>query len=228
MELEIRDELHANGGRVSASQLKEAINVDVSHVESKMKEIASKDTKVSLLPPHESEIITSWYLDNIVSDVESHLEQYGSSNVAKLAMRFDLPVDFLRSVLERHIGLDETSTIRGSISTSGMILTEASVRRLRAKLRGAFNGAAKPLALDKLATCLGVERKVITKEAKEMIDSGNLYVGVLSLYLSSFSVFYLFRFLTHTLTHSLRFFLLSDTERFNMALSIQQSFESHK
>jgi len=174
LEIEIRDELQANGGRISATQLKEAINVDIAHVESKIREIASRDSKVSLLPPHENEIITSWYLDNIASDVASHLEQHGSSDVAKLAMEFDLPVDFLRSVLDRHVGLEDDATIRGTISSSGKILTESSVRRLCAKLRGVFNGTAKPLSLDKVASRLSAERKVVMKQAKEMIDSGRL------------------------------------------------------
>ena len=175
LELEIRDELHANGGRVSVTQLKEAINVDVAHVVSKIREIASKDTKVSLLPPHENEIITTGYLDNVATDIASLLEQRGSSDVAKLAMEFDLPVDFLRSVLEHHVGLEDGASIRGSISSSGKILTESSVRRLRAKIRGVFNGAAKPVSFSKVASRLNAERKVVTKVATEMIESGTLY-----------------------------------------------------
>lgn len=175
LELEIRDELQTSGGRVSATHLKEAIHVDVAHVMSKIREIASKDSTVSLLPPHKNEIITSTYLDDVATHIASLLEQRGSDDVAKLAIEFNLPVDFLRSELQHHVGLEDDARIRGSISSSGKILTESSVRRLRAQIRGVLNGAAKPMSFDKVASRLCAERKVVTKVATEMIESGNLH-----------------------------------------------------
>lgn len=174
LETEIKEELAVQGGRVSAMQLQEAIKVDISHIETKIRHIAESDDGVTLLPPHDNELMTSSYLSDVASDINSYLAQHGSVEISTLATRFNVPVDFLRSVLKERVGSTKEATIKGTITSSGRILTEAYTRRLRARVRGAFRATTRPLSVSNVSNRLGLETRSILSTLRDILDSGEI------------------------------------------------------
>ena len=158
-------------------QLQEAIGVDISHIKAKVTEIVRKDEELTLLPPHEAEIVADWYLQHLAADVGTMLLEEGSTEIASLARKFDLPVRFIREVLHDHVGLEPGSTIRGTVTSGGRVVTEAFTRRVRARVRGMLCGATKPVSFSSV-TDEHVNRRTVSTMVKDMIASGELFGSV--------------------------------------------------
>ena len=71
--------------------------------------------------------------------------QYGFINVSELTIHYDLPADFLQSVIERELG----KSIYGKQDPqdSRVFYTESFIARNKAKIRGALSAITKPTPL---------------------------------------------------------------------------------
>ncbi|KAJ8891610.1 hypothetical protein PR048_004138 [Dryococelus australis] len=144
---EIRDELYVHGGRVNMVELSKVLNVDLSQVTARSAEIEKSDHSISLVL---GQLVDRSYLTRLAQEVNERLTQHGQVTVGDLALHYDLPGDFLQSVVEKQLG----KIIHGKQdkSDSRVFFTESFVARNTACIRGALAACTQPTSV---ATLLG-------------------------------------------------------------------------
>ncbi|XP_031828804.1 UFM1 specific ligase 1 isoform X2 [Nomia melanderi] len=96
-------------------------------------------------------------MNKISEEINDKLMQLGSVNVSELTIQYDLPAEFLQSLIEKELG----KTIFGKQDTQDfrVFYTESFIARNRAKIRGALSAITKPTPLSiVLAQCSVSER----------------------------------------------------------------------
>ncbi|XP_076648226.1 UFM1 specific ligase 1 [Halictus rubicundus] len=151
---EIKDELYIHGGRISLVDLAQILNVNLSQVSKVANEIEkdSKGLKIIL-----GQLIDKTYTNKVAEEINDKLMQHGSINIAELTIQYDLPAEFLQSLVERELG----KTIFGKQDTQDfkVFYTESFIARNKAKIRGALSAITKPTPLSVvLAQCSVSER----------------------------------------------------------------------
>ena len=151
---EIKDELYIHGGRISLVDLAQVLNVNLSQVSKVAAEIEkhSKGLKIIL-----GQLIDKTYMNKIAEEINDQLMQHGSINVAELMVHYNLPAEFLQSLIEKELG----KTILGKQDTQNfrIFYTESFIARNRAKVRGALSAITKPTSLSAvLGQCAVSER----------------------------------------------------------------------
>ncbi|KZC13840.1 PREDICTED: E3 UFM1-protein ligase 1 homolog [Dufourea novaeangliae] len=139
---EIKDELYVHGGRISLVELAQILNVNLSQVSKVATEIEkyNKGLKIIL-----GQLIDKTYMNKIAEEINDKLMHHGSINVTELTIQYDLPAEFLQSLIEKELG----KTIFGKQDTQDfrVFYTESFIARNRAKIRGALSAITKPTPL---------------------------------------------------------------------------------
>nr|CAD7405049.1 unnamed protein product [Timema cristinae] len=136
---EIRDELFVHGGRINLVELARILNVDLSQVTARAAEIERADSGITLVL---GQLIDKSYLTLIAQEINERLAQNGQVSVGDLTRQYDLPSDFLQTVVEKQLG----KLIRGKQDKSDprVFFTESYVTRNTACVRGALAAATRP------------------------------------------------------------------------------------
>ncbi|XP_063234235.1 LOW QUALITY PROTEIN: E3 UFM1-protein ligase 1 homolog [Bacillus rossius redtenbacheri] len=152
---EIRDELYVHGGRINLVELSKALNVDLSQVTARAAEIERSDAGVSLVL---GQLVDRSYLGRLAREVDERLAQHGQVTVGDLARQYDLPGDFLQSVVEKQLG----KTIRGRQDRSDprVFFTESFVARNTACVRGSLAACTRPTPIASLLGHLDVPERM--------------------------------------------------------------------
>lgn len=151
---EIRDELYIHGGKVSLVDLAQTLNVGLSQVTKIVTEIEkhNKELKVIL-----GQLIDKSYIDKIAEEINDKLVQHGCISVAELTFAYDLPAEFLQSIVEKELGKIIHAT--QDSQDPKVFYTESFVATNRAKIRGALSAVTKPTPLSAiLGQCAIPER----------------------------------------------------------------------
>ena len=75
--------------------LTEILGVDLSLLESRINDITSSLSNVSLVI---GQLVSSTYLDTVAEEVNESLQQDGSTTIGDIAKKYDLPGNFLLEV----------------------------------------------------------------------------------------------------------------------------------
>lgn len=136
---EIKDELYVHGGKVSLVDLAQILNINLSQVTKVVAEIEkhNKELKVIL-----GQLIDKSYINKIAEEINDKLVQHGCISVAELTLTYDLPSEFLQSVVEKELGKIIHAT--QDSQDSKVFYTESYIARNRAKIRGALSAITKP------------------------------------------------------------------------------------
>ncbi|KAI0226544.1 E3 UFM1-protein ligase 1 [Lamellibrachia satsuma] len=166
---EIREELQVQGGRVNLVDLQQILNVDFSHVESKVNEILKNDKSLILVL---GQLIDRSYLDAIAEEINDKLQDQGQITVAELTKEYNLPGDFLAQVVWDRLG----STILGQVDDfdRNLVYTDDFVNRHRAKIRGAFSAVIRPTPLQNVMTQHNLQERLFNTILEELVSSGRL------------------------------------------------------
>ncbi|EFN80072.1 E3 UFM1-protein ligase 1 homolog [Harpegnathos saltator] len=151
---EIKDELYIHGGKVSLVELAQILNVSLSQVTKVVTEIErhNKGLKVIL-----GQLIDKSYVNKIAEEINDKLVQHGCINVAELTLTYDLPAEFLQSVVEKELGKIIHAT--QDSQDPKVFYTESFIATNRAKIRGALSAITKPTPLSAiLGQCAIPER----------------------------------------------------------------------
>ena len=168
LEKDILDELYVCGGRVAMTDLAQTLNVDYSHVEKKVNELLSHDTKLSI---HYGELISKQFFDNLAIEMNETLQETGLLPLAQLSREVSLPVSTLAKELAPRVG----DLINGTYDKkTDTLFTTAFVERQAAKLRGACSAATRPVHLGKIMEIHGITASLGHSCVKDMIASGRL------------------------------------------------------
>lgn len=157
LEKEIKDELYMHGGKVSLVDLAQILNVNLSHITKVIFEIEkhNKGLKVIL-----GQLIDKSYINKIAEEINDKLVQHGCINVAELTLTYNLPAEFLQSVIEKELG----RIIHAKQDTQDLkvFYTESFVARNRAKIKGALSAITKPTPLSAILGQCGVSERIFS------------------------------------------------------------------
>ncbi|KAF0876069.1 UFL1 ligase, partial [Crocuta crocuta] len=166
---EMRDELHVRGGRVNIVDLQQVINVDLTHIESRIGDIVKSEKHVQLVL---GQLIDDNYLDRLAEEVNDKLQESGQVTISELCKTYDLPGNFLTQALTQRLG----RIINGHIDLDnrGVIFTEAFVARHKARIRGLFSAITRPTAVNSLISKYGFQEQLLYSVLEELVNSGRL------------------------------------------------------
>ncbi|XP_076242490.1 UFM1 specific ligase 1 [Calliopsis andreniformis] len=139
---EIKDELYIHGGRISLVDLAQILNVNLSQVTKVATEIEEHTKGVRIIL---GQLIDKTYTDKIAEEINDKLMQHGSVNVSELTIHYDLPAEFLQSLIEKELG--KKILCKQDTQDFKVFYTESFLARNRAKIRGALSAVTKPTSL---------------------------------------------------------------------------------
>ncbi|EDL05527.1 E3 UFM1-protein ligase 1 [Mus musculus] len=166
---EMRDELHVRGGRVNIVDLQQVINVDLTHIESRVSDIIKSEKHVQMVL---GQLIDENYLDQLSEEVNDKLQESGQVTVSELCKAYDLPGDFLTQALTQRLG----RIINGhlDLDNRGVIFTEAFVARHKARIRGLFSAITRPTPVNSLVSKYGFQEQLLYSVLEDLVSTGRL------------------------------------------------------
>ncbi|XP_077759156.1 E3 UFM1-protein ligase 1 isoform X3 [Canis aureus] len=156
-------------GRVNIVDLQQVINVDLTHIESRIGDIVKSEKHVQLVL---GQLIDENYLDRLAEEVNDKLQESGQVTISELCKTYDLPGNFLTQALTQRLG----RIINGHIDLDnrGVIFTEAFVARHKARIRGLFSAITRPTAVNSLISKYGFQEQLLYSVLEELVNSGRL------------------------------------------------------
>ncbi|XP_063995140.1 E3 UFM1-protein ligase 1 homolog [Diachasmimorpha longicaudata] len=156
LEKEIRDEVYVHGGRINLVDLTKILNVDLVHITKAANEIEKHDKAVRIISGRL--IIDKTYIVKIVAEISDKLNQIGFINTAELSLHYDLPDNFLQTVVEKALG----KTIHGTQDKQDpkIFYTQGFITTNKAKMNGAFSAITKPTPLSAVMGQCNVPEKI--------------------------------------------------------------------
>ncbi|OXU20997.1 hypothetical protein TSAR_015500 [Trichomalopsis sarcophagae] len=151
---EIKDELYIHGGRVNLAELANILNVDLSQISKIASDIEKHDKGVKIIL---GQLIDRNYIAKIAEEINDKLNQNGFISIADLTLNYDLPAEFLQSLIEKELG----KSIFGKQDTQDprIFYNQGYVARNEAKIRGALSAITKPTPISAvLGQCSVPER----------------------------------------------------------------------
>lgn len=152
---EIKDELYVQGGRVNFVDVAKALSVDLSIVTAKAGEVAHSDSSIKII---NGQLIDKMYVTTICEEINDKLSQQGSITIGDLTSHYDLPSEFLLSIIEKALG----KTIKGQQDKQDNYLfyTDDFIERILCIVRGALLGITKPTSLGTINNLCGVQQRL--------------------------------------------------------------------
>lgn len=152
---EIKDELYIHGGKISLVDLAQILNVGLSQVTRVVTEIEkhNKGLKVIL-----GQLIDRSYITKIAEEINDKLVQHGCINVAELTLAYNLPAEFLQSVVEKELGKIIQAT--QDSQDPKIFYTESFIARNKAKIKGALSAITRPTPLSAILGQCGVPDRI--------------------------------------------------------------------
>lgn len=152
---EIKDELYVQGGRINLVDLAKALCVDLNVVTAKATEIAHSDSSIKII---NGQLIDKSYTSTICEEINDKLNQQGLITIGDLTSHYDLPSEFLLSVIEKQIG----KTIKGQQDKQDNYLfyTDDFIDRISCIVRGALLAVTKPTSLGTVVNICGVQQRL--------------------------------------------------------------------
>ncbi|XP_059145285.1 E3 UFM1-protein ligase 1-like [Physella acuta] len=171
---EIKDELIVHGGRINLVDLQQLLNVDFSHIESKVNDMVRHDGHLTLVL---GQLIDNSYREHLAEEINDQLQEKGHVTIIELTKAYDLPADFLREVIDQNLG----KRIKGQIDNydKDVVFTEAFVTRMKAQIRGALSAVTLPTTIGPIRQAIGCQEHLFHTILDELISSARL-MGSLS------------------------------------------------
>ncbi|CAH1391186.1 unnamed protein product [Nezara viridula] len=135
---EIKDELYVSRGRINLVELAKTLNVDLSHITARIPEI-EKSSGCSIIM---GQLINKNYQRTIAEEINERLQRDGQITTADLTKLYDLPGDFLQSVLERNLG--KIIKAKQDKSDSRVFFTQAFIEKCKGIVKGALRALTRP------------------------------------------------------------------------------------
>ncbi|VDP04431.1 unnamed protein product [Soboliphyme baturini] len=134
----IKNEIIANGGRVSLSDIHLALGVQYQQIEDHADLLLKSDDDITICL---GQLITKEYLKNLCREVDSLLQNEGRVSISNLSKRYELPVDFLKNEIHQQIPLIVHAII--DPADPCVLYTESFVNTQAAIIRGALCGITR-------------------------------------------------------------------------------------
>lgn len=166
---EIRDELYVQNGRINLVDLAHNLNVDLSHIESKVGEFVTQEPDVTIVL---GQLIDRSYLDRVAEEVNEKLQQNGQITIGELTKQYDLPGEFLHKVVSERLG----TLIQGQADQFDprTIFTDSYVAQHKAVIRGVMSALTRPVQVSALMSRFGFPERLFFSICEELLKDGRL------------------------------------------------------
>lgn len=167
---EIEDELAVSGGRIHLTDLASLLRVDLTHINSKAAEIvAESGDEVTVVL---GQLINTDYKDRLTEEINQKLSQDGVVTVSDLTKSYDLPTEFLESIINQGLG----KTIDGvkDASDPRTIFTESYINQYRFKIRGILTALTRPISVSSIISKYGLPEKIAYSVIDSLISDGDI------------------------------------------------------
>ncbi|KAG8269079.1 E3 UFM1-protein ligase 1 [Homalodisca vitripennis] len=163
---EIKDELFIHGGRINLVELSKVLNVDLAQITVKANEIERADTGCQLVL---GQLIDRNYTKHIAEEINERLTQQGQVSIADLTRQYDLPSDFLQSVVEKQLG--KVIFAKQDKQDHRLFFTDAFVARNKAIVRGALVAATRPISITAVLNQCGISERTFFSVIDSLLES---------------------------------------------------------
>mmetsp|Transcript_36436 Transcript_36436/g.145564 ORF Transcript_36436/g.145564 Transcript_36436/m.145564 type:complete len:711 (-) Transcript_36436:1373-3505(-) len=166
---EIADEVVKHGGRLNVVEAAALIGVDLHHVEVELKRYFEENGESARRI--QGDIITDDYFDSCTEEIGDVLSETGDGivSLSDIATKYNLPIDTVRSMLEKRVGIYLKGYLEG-----GSLYTESHIARSKARVCGMLRGAATPISVGDVAKVLGIRTKIVNDALEELIATGRV------------------------------------------------------
>ncbi|CAF1079545.1 unnamed protein product [Adineta steineri] len=152
---EILDEIYANGGRINIVDLAQHLRIDLTYIEGKIGDVCKEDPTLQFTL---GQFISADYTNRLVEEINDMLVERGLIPFSELIRQFDLPTEYLNSIVtNRIIG----STLNGIKFESGTLYTENYVRLQQNILIGCLQAAFLPVRVNEIIKTTRVNENLI-------------------------------------------------------------------
>uniref|UniRef100_K3X8N2 E3 UFM1-protein ligase 1 homolog n=1 Tax=Globisporangium ultimum (strain ATCC 200006 / CBS 805.95 / DAOM BR144) TaxID=431595 RepID=K3X8N2_GLOUD len=169
IEREIQDYVTLNAGRISMTELQQLINVDRSYVEKYVAQLArnkkNSSGSIYFVVNSGEEVVTNWYLDAIMEDTNTLLQESGTTTVGELAQQYGFTVEYMKEVVASRLGLILLAQERGNV-----LYTHSFVESQKAQIRGVFSAITRPTFVPDITRLYRFEEKVVDECLQELIQ----------------------------------------------------------
>lgn len=169
IEREIQDYVTLNAGRISMAELQQLINIDRSYVEKYVAQLArnkkSSGGSSYFVVNSGEEVVTSWYLDAIMEDTNTLLQESGTSTIGELAQQYGFAVEYMKDVVFSRIG-----TILQAQERNNVLYTHSFVASQKAQIRGVFSAITRPTFIPDIVRTYRFEEKVVEEYLQELMQ----------------------------------------------------------
>ncbi|GAB9466343.1 hypothetical protein Gpo141_00003721 [Globisporangium polare] len=169
IEREIQDYVTLNAGRISMTELQQLINIDRSYVEKYVAQLArnkrSSGGSSYFVVNSGEEVVTSWYLDAIMEDTNTLLQESGTSTIGELAQQYGFAVEYMKDVVFSRIG-----TILQAQERNNVLYTHSFVESQKAQIRGVFSAITRPTFIPDVVRTYRFEEKVVEEYLQELMQ----------------------------------------------------------
>ena len=152
---EMMDELYIHGGRINLTELAKILNVDLTHISKIASDIEKHNKGVKIVL---GLLLDTIYIIKIAEEINDKLNQNGLVNIADLTLHYDLPAEFLQSVIEKELG----KTILGKQDTQDLRIfyNQSYIARNEGKIRGALSAITKPTPISAILGQCAVQERI--------------------------------------------------------------------
>ncbi|CAF0946717.1 unnamed protein product [Brachionus calyciflorus] len=166
LEKEIYDEIYVHEGRINIVELQKLLNVDISHIESKVSEVVKNDPDLNLIL---GQIISKDYMNKISEEINELLNERGSVSISELTNIYNLPTDYLQQIIKPRVG----TIIKGNFD-GNILYTLNYVNTQKALLSGLLEASIKPIRFAQLTKEFNLDSGMIFDIFDELISSGQI------------------------------------------------------
>lgn len=152
---EIKDELYVHGGRINLTDLANILNVDLSQITKIASDIEKHDKGVKIIL---GQLINKSYITKIAEEINDKLNQNGLVSIAELTLHYDLPAEFLQSLIEKELG----KSIFGKQDSQDprIFYNQGYIARNEAKIKGALAAITKPTPISAILGQCSVQERL--------------------------------------------------------------------
>jgi len=162
LDVEIAQALTDSGGRISITELPNAVGVAMQHCEARAEHLCKEDSSVTML---QGDLLATDYLKSVAQEVDVCLEASGCHGISDIAVHYNLPAEFVRDELLTHVATPH-------YIKQNTIYTNTHATRVEAYARGALRGCILPLPLGQLATRHRLDADLLATVVQKMLKDG--------------------------------------------------------
>ncbi|EGC33165.1 hypothetical protein DICPUDRAFT_98651 [Dictyostelium purpureum] len=169
LEFEIKDEILRSGGRVVITDLQPLLNVDSSYIQDAIVQIKKKEGRS--LQIYQGELLTKYYLDSVVQEIQEQLLEVGKLHINDLSNRFSLGVDLLTDIIQSRVG----KSLNAVFDSQEVLYTQAHIDRHYHKVMGLFSSVTQPCIILQLIRKQPIQyqfnERLVVQQLQQLIDS---------------------------------------------------------